>query len=296
MSKQQSDITIGPDGSVHISFLWDDLRDLAGLDPRPAPLQDGPSWRAPYGALAMESAEYAECRLCPKACGFDRNAKAHPRCGDSLLRVSNSGLTLGDEPAIRGTRGSGAIMLAGCPLKCPSCHNPEMVATGTPTTGEAFLRICEDLLAQGAHNVQILSPTVHLPALRVALAALKLHGFPLPIVLKSSGFESVAELRKLEGLVDIYLPDLKFGSCSAWAVRAGVRSYFAVAKEAIDEMIRQVGPLQMDAAGLATSGVLVRHVEAPLPAGEKAELRAYLAGLSGRASVSFLDTFVNLEA
>lgn len=294
MSKQQSDITIGPDGSVHISFLWDDLRDLAGLEPAEKD-GSGPHWRALSGHFPLASAEYGECRLCPKSCGFDRNAKAHPRCGDSLLRVSSSGLTLGDEPVIRGTRGSGAIMLAGCPLKCPSCHNPEQVAHGEPVTGEAFLRICEDLVAQGAHNLQLLSPTVHLPALRMMLTELKKSGFPVPVVLKSSGFESVAELRKLEGLVDIYLPDLKFGSCSAWAVRAGVRSYFAVAREAIEEMIRQVGPLRVDDGGVAVSGVLVRHVEAPLPAAEKAELRAYLAGLEGRASVSFLDTFVNLE-
>lgn len=296
MSKQQSDITISPDGTVHISFLWDDLRDLAGLPPLE---QDGSiealSWTAPKAELSLASPEYASCNLCPKGCGFNREAKPHPRCGDSLLRVSNVGLTMGDEPAIRGTRGSGAIMLAGCPLKCPSCHNPEKVAHGDAVTAPEFLKICEDLLHQGAHNIQILSPTVHLPALRVALRALRESGFPLPIVLKSSGFERVEEIEKLAGLVDIYLPDLKFGSCSAWAVRAGVRNYFAVAKEAIEAMIVQAGPFRAGPEGLALSGVLVRHVSAPLPDAEKAELRGFLAGLEGRAEVSVLDTFVSLE-
>ena len=297
MSKQQSDITISPDGTVHISFLWDDLRDLAGLPPleHSEAALSLPPWAAPNGELSLASPEYASCKLCPKACGFNREAKAHPRCGDSLLRVSNVGLTMGDEPVIRGTRGSGAIMLAGCPLKCPSCHNPEKVAHGEAVDGTGFLRLCEGLLQQGAHNIQILSPTVHLPALRVALRALKESGFPLPIVLKSSGFERVEEIEKLAGLVDVYLPDLKFGSCSAWAVRAGVRNYFAVAKDAIEAMIRQAGPFRADGQGLALSGVLVRHVSAPLPETEKAELHAFLAGLEGRAEVSVLDTFVSLE-
>jgi putative pyruvate formate lyase activating enzyme len=296
MSKQQSDITISPDGTVHISFLWDDLRDLAGLPPvEKAGGLEAFSWTAPEGELSLSSPEYASCSLCPKTCGFNREAKAHPRCGDSLLRVSNVGLTMGDEPAIRGTRGSGAIMLAGCPLKCPSCHNPEKVAQGDAVSGPGFLKICEDLLHRGAHNIQILSPTVHLPALRVALRALKDSGFPLPVVLKSSGFERAEEIEKLAGLVDVYLPDLKFGSCSAWAVRAGVRHYFAVAKDAIEAMIRQAGPFCTDSSGLAVSGVLVRHVSAPLPDTEKAELHAFLAGLEGRAAVSVLDTFVSLE-
>ncbi|MGZ3720188.1 MAG: radical SAM protein [Bdellovibrionota bacterium] len=289
---QQSDITIGPDGTVHISFLWDDLSDLAGLPP--AEKAHAREWIAP-ASVSLASAEYAECRLCPKQCGFDRIAARHPRCGDSLLRVSNVGLTMGDEPSIRGTRGSGAIMLAGCPLKCPSCHNPEKVANGEAVTAEEFFALCGSLLASGAHNVQILSPTVHLPALRALLRELKASGFPIPIVLKSSGFERVEEIRALNGLIDIYLPDLKFGSCSAWAVRAGVRNYFEVARECIEEMISQVGPLEFDAEGVARRGVLVRHVEAPLPTQEKEEIRAYLASLKGRAEVHFNPHFVNLE-
>jgi putative pyruvate formate lyase activating enzyme len=293
MSKQQSDITIGPNGSIHISFLWNDLCDLAGMSS--AECFSSRTWIAPSSELTLESGEYSSCNLCPKQCGFDRNAAAHPRCGDSLLRISNAGLTMGDEPSIRGTRGSGAIMLAGCPLKCPSCHNPEKVAQGEPSSAVDFFRICESLNKEGAHNIQILSPTGHFPALRTLLRALKEESFPLPIVLKSSGYESVDELRKLEGLVDIYLPDLKFGTCSTWAVRAGARSYFTIAQEAIEEMIRQVGNLSLEADGTARKGVLVRHVAAPLPTTEQAELKSYLMSLSGRAGVSILDTFVDLE-
>jgi putative pyruvate formate lyase activating enzyme len=283
---------IGPDGSVHISFLWDDLRELAGLGP--AVGFEPTAWTAPPG-VALASPDYDECALCPKACGFDRFLARHPRCGDALLRVSNVGITLGDEPAIRGTRGSGAIMLAGCPLKCPSCHNPEKVADGVPTDATGFFGICEGLLRDGAHNIQILSPTVHFPALRTLLGELRRSGFPLPVVLKSSGYESISELRKLEGLVDVYLPDLKFGGCSSWAVRAGVRNYFSVAREAISEMIRQVGDLHLAPDGTAVRGVLVRHVEAPLPEAEKQEISAYLDSLRGQAAISRQAHFVSLE-
>jgi putative pyruvate formate lyase activating enzyme len=170
-----------------------------------------------------------------------------------------------------------------------------MVASGEATDAAGFFAICDRLRKDGAHNIQILSPTVHLPALRVLLKVLKGTAFPLPIILKSSGFESVAELRKLEGLVDIYLPDLKFGSCSAWAVRAGVRNYFFVAREAIEEMIRQTGNLSTNEQGIALKGVLVRHVEAPLPAAEKREILDYLDSLKGRAAVFLNSHFTNLE-
>ena len=292
---QETDIVIGPDGSVLLSFLWEDLRDLAGLAPAASAPAPAPNWRAPTREVSLASAEYSSCALCPKRCGFDRVAKRHPRCGDSLLRVSNVGLTMGDEPPIRGTRGSGAVMFAGCPLKCPSCHNPEMVADGVPADAAAFFGICESLVTSGAHNLQLLSPTVHLPALRILLRELRDARFPLPVVLKSSGFERVEELRRLEGLVDIYLPDLKFGGYSAWAVRAGARDYFSVARAAIGEMIRQVGDLELDEAGIARRGVLVRHVEAPLPPGEKAEISEFLDSLRGRAHVSRLAQFVSLE-
>jgi putative pyruvate formate lyase activating enzyme len=133
---------------------------------------------------------------------------------------------------------------------------------------------------------------VHFPALRQLLQALKSSQFPLPIVLKSSGYENVEEIQKLSGLVDIYLPDLKFGNISSWAVRAGVRNYFNKAQEAIAEMIRQVGEPHYE-NGILKRGVLVRHVEAPLPEAEKREIHAYLEALP--AEISLVPHFVNLE-
>jgi putative pyruvate formate lyase activating enzyme len=299
---QQSDITIESDGNINISFLWDDLKDLAdalsargehGKIQRAKPRRD---WTLPEASSLPElTGEFLSCKLCPKSCGFNRVERKHPTCGDHLLRVSTFGVTFGDEPEIRGESGSGAIMLSGCPLTCPSCHNPEKVAHGVPTSIRDFLEICRELLLLGAENIQILSPTVHFPHLRVALKILKDNLFPIPIVLKSSGYESVEELQKLNGLVDIYLPDFKFGSCSQWSLQAGVKNYFSKAQIAVHEMIRQVGPIILDERGLAQRGVLIRHVEAPLPYEEKSEIKKFLMSLPPGVRVSYLNHFVSLE-
>lgn len=290
---QQSDIVITTDGRVFVSFLWDDLESLKN----PVSLQPVAAVAAAPNrpALAYPINEYRHCHLCPKQCGFDRTRAHHKSCGDYQLRVATSGVTFGDEPEVRGQRGSGAIMLSGCPLKCPSCHNPEMVADGTVVSIGEFLGMADDLYARGAHNIQILSPTVHLPALRVALAELKTTDFPLPIILKSSGYELVEELVKLEGLVDVYLPDFKFGSCSQWSARAGVKDYFDVALHAIAEMFRQTGSLQLDVDGTVLRGVMVRHLRAPLPQHERLEIESLLASLPAGIGVSYSDNFVSFE-
>jgi len=299
---QQTDIVIEPGGKIHISFLWDDLREIAGRLVTP---DDGlatheenflRTWHPPeldIDPVALK--EYETCRLCPKQCGFDRLNKTHSSCGDFRLRVSNFGITHGDEPEIRGTKGSGAIMLTGCPLKCPSCHNPEKVAEGIETSPRKFLALCQALQEKGAHNIQILSPTVHLPMLRIILKMLKKSAFPCPILLKSSGYESVEQIRSLAGLVDIYLPDFKFGSCSQWSKRAGVKDYFEKASAAVNEMINQVGPLVCDEAGIAKKGVLVRHVQAPLPEEEKIQIQTFMDRLPEGVRTSLQNNFVSLD-
>jgi|GEM_PF-1834334 len=297
---QQSDIVIDPDGKIHISFLWEDLRDLPRslnekyVSAKPAFILrnwNPTEFKSPDSLLS----EYEHCKLCPKECGFNRVKNKHPTCGDFELRVATFGISFGDEPEIRGTGGSGAIMLSGCPLKCPSCHNPEKVADGTAINAQDFFSLCKKLYEDGAHNIQILSPTVHMPILRVLLRSLKSDSFPIPIVLKSSGYESVDQLRSLEGLVDIYLPDFKFGQCSQWSQRAGVKNYFEVAVAALHEMARQVGALEVDDQGVATKGVLVRHVQAPLPSAEKTQIRNFLNQLPEGIRVSYQDNFVSLE-
>jgi putative pyruvate formate lyase activating enzyme len=279
---QQSDITVTEDGRVFISFLWDDLYSLTGLEKETYD-QKPSSWQIPHVLNFEDQSEYKRCSLCPKECGFDRLRYAHPSCGDSKFRVSNVGISFGDESIIHGMGGSGCIMLSGCPLTCPSCHNPEKVSFGKETTTAEFLKICQGLLENGAENIQILSPTVHIPALLHNLNVLKKSEFPLPIIMKSSGYESIEQIKRFHGLVDFWLPDFKFGPCSEWGKKAGVMNYFEQAKESIRAMVEQVGE----------ENVLVRHVLAPLPEQEKETIFNFLKA-SG-LTISISDTFVTLE-
>lgn len=288
IANQQSDIIIGPNGEVHVSFLWRDLFSEPSPNHRRLP-----AWQRPHIAES-DPPEYQACKMCPKQCRFNRKARSHPSCGDDRLRVSNVGISMGDEELIRGRNGSGCIMLSGCPLRCPSCHNPEKVADGEIVTGDDFLKLCENLLADGAENIQILSPTVHGPRLRNALRALRDSNFPLPVVLKSSGYESVEEIERYEGLVDVWLPDLKFGPCSKRGRKSGAADYFEVAQQAIGTMLGQVGPAQIE-DGLIKRGVLVRQVKTQLPNDEQEGLTRFLRSLPAEVIVDSTTSWIDFD-
>jgi putative pyruvate formate lyase activating enzyme len=234
--------------------------------------------------------------MCPAVCGFDRTVSDHPRCGGTGLRVATWGISLGDEPALSACGGSGVMMLSGCPLRCPSCHNPEMVEGGGDTGAGRFMEMAWSLLEQGAGNLQILSPTVHMPKLRHLLAGLRSEGYGIPVVLKSSGYESVAMLRQLEGLVDVYVPDFKYGRRSRRAAAAGAADYYERAREAIGEMFRQTGKAGYSPKGMIVRGVMVRHVRAPMPVSERESIRKFLDGVPEGVAVSTSDTFDILDA
>lgn len=289
---KQSDIIIHPDGTVSVSFLWSDFAHSTGvesLDAEPVAPRIGEEF-----CEDIES-HYRSCKMCPKECGYNRVKAAHPRCGSLELRVGTWGITFGDEPEIIGSKGSGAIMLSSCPLSCPSCHNPEMVAKGHSLSLQEFVDICYQLQSEGAENIQILSPTVHMPKLRLILRHLKESQFSLPILFKSSGVENLEYLKSLEGLVDIYVPDFKYGPDSEFARRSGFRNYFECAKQTVAEMIRQVGPVSLDKNGVLKRGVLIRHVMAPLPSHERHQILNYLNSLKDQCLISITDNFVQLE-
>ena len=302
---QQSDIVIDSKGIIHISFFWEDLKDLGNsncsesLKLPSASSTDRvirPQREMKFPDLDTVREEYRSCRLCPKACGFNRINQIHPRCGDWQIRVSNAGLSLGDEAMIAGSRGSGVVMLSGCPLSCYSCHNPEMVADGIPLTQNELFDLAWDLAERGAQNLQLLSPTVHTPLLLPVLKALKESQYPIPIIFKSSGYESVKQIRRFSGLIDIYLPDFKFGGCSALGSQAGARNYYEIASAVVDEMLVQTGSARFSAEGGLQSGVLVRHVKAPMPAVESAIIQDTLLDFEKRgAKISILDNFVPFD-
>ncbi|HIS51861.1 MAG TPA: radical SAM protein [Candidatus Onthomonas avicola] len=208
------------------------------------------------------------CNLCPRRCGAVRTeTEAGGYCRmPSLPVLARGALHHWEEPPISGTRGSGTIFFSGCPLRCVFCQNSEISQEGfgKPVTPERVREICQELIAQGAHNINFVTPTHYAHVIAQVLRT----PLGVPVVYNTGGYERIETLRALEGKVDIYLPDLKYAA-NADALRySGAADYVQTAQAAIREMVRQTGPYQLDADGLLTRGVVIRHLILPgkLPA------------------------------
>ena len=202
------------------------------------------------------------CTLCPRRCGAERTeTEGHGFCGmPAGLRVARAALHLWEEPPLSGTRGSGTVFFSGCTLRCCYCQNREISAGGfgrAVTTGR-LREIFEELIAQGAHNINLVTPTHFLPWILPALEP----KLPVPVVYNCGGYESVETLRLLEGKVDVYLPDLKYADAALAARLSAAPDYFPAATAAIREMFRQTGPYVME-DGLLKRGVMIRHLVLP---------------------------------
>ena len=176
--------------------------------------------------------------------------------------VARAGLHMWEEPVISGTRGSGTVFFSGCTLGCVFCQNHEISAQGVgkPVTVERLGEIFRELIRQGAHNINLVTPTHFLPTILESLEP----KLPVPVVYNCGGYEKVETLRQMEGKVQIYLPDLKYVSEEAAWRYSHARNYFAVATAAIREMFRQTGPYEMDeTTGLLKKGVIIRHMILP---------------------------------
>lgn len=179
--------------------------------------------------------------------------------------VARAALHKGEEPCISGTdadAGSGTVFFAGCTLRCGFCQNREISRgpAGRAVTADRLIEIFRELVAQGAVNINLVNPT-HYAA--VIGDALRRYRPPVPVVYNSGGYERVETLRMLEGLVDVYLPDLKYRSAELSAALSGAADYFSYAAPAILEMARQTGPMVLDQRGLAVRGTMVRHLVLP---------------------------------
>lgn len=206
------------------------------------------------------------CRLCGRGCGADRLGGETGRCGAGLeVKTAAHLLHYGEEPPISGTRGSGAIFFSGCPLSCIFCQNYRISQDnlGETITTSELAGLMLDLQAQGAHNLNLVSPTPWVPQIIEALALAWGQGLSLPLVYNTGGYDSLAALKLLEGLVDVYLPDCKYADGGAALRYSGADDYPAVNKTALKEMFRQVGSLEIDADGSAVRGLLIRHLVLP---------------------------------
>ena len=205
--------------------------------------------------------DYVNCNLCPRGCGVDRTRGQTGFCGagDTAL-VAKAMIHKWEEPVLAGNGGSGTIFFGGCTLGCRYCQNFAISRRpkGTPMDAVQLRREMENLIAQGAENIDLVTPTHYLPTIIPALSP----KLPVPVVYNCGGYERVQTLRALEGLVGIYLPDLKYADDTLAQTLSGAKDYFSVATAAIREMVRQTGPVQWSGEKV-TKGVIVRHLILP---------------------------------
>ncbi|WP_394739946.1 radical SAM protein [Natronococcus roseus] len=209
---------------------------------------------------------YADCDLCAYDCGVDRTAGRVGTCQvDDTAYVSTYFPHFGEEDCLRGHNGSGTIFLANCNMKCVFCQNFETSheARGEPATPAEIAEMALELEARGCHNVNFVSPTHHSPHLVEAVRIATEAGLDLPIVWNCGGYERPEILETLEGIVDIYMPDVKWGQDGAAATYSKAPNYWSTVTDSLREMHRQVGDLRLDDTGLATGGLLVRHLVMP---------------------------------
>jgi len=231
-------------------------------------------------ALEALSPLESACTLCPRDCRVDRTKGPGGVCRTGRsASVSHGLLHFGEEPVISGSAGSGTIFFAGCNLKCLFCQNYQLswLLEGDPVTDEALADLMLKLQAQGAHNINFVSPThVVLPilrALRLALAG----GLDIPLVWNSNGYDSLEVIRRLEGIVDVYLPDLKYRSPDVSKRYSAAEDYFEKASEAVREMSLQQPVLDVGPRRTARRGLVVRHLILPGAVDDTLEVLDWLA-------------------
>ena len=226
---------------------------------------------------------YTNCTLCPRQCGVDRTAGQRGFCGmpDSLV-AARAAAHYWEEPVISGEYGSGAVFFSGCTLRCKFCQNYEISTEklGWQLDSTRLREIFDRLIAEGCHNVNLVTPTQFLPDILPALEP----KLPVPVVYNCGGYERVETLRALEGKVDVWLPDLKYSDPRLARVLSAAPDYVEVAKAAILEMYRQVGPIVME-NGLLRRGVLIRHLILPGQVDNSVGVLEWIANTFPRGSV-----------
>lgn len=244
-----------------------------------------------YDRVDQAKARLKSCHVCPRHCGIDRVKGELGTClvGANAL-VASAAPHHGEEFPIRGWYGSGTIFFAGCNLRCVYCQNFEIShkPNGEELGPEALADIMLNLQEEGCHNINWVSPSHQVPQILEGLLVAAQKGLRLPIVYNTSAYDDVDTLRLLDGIVDIYMPDMKYADTVIGARLSKVPVYPSIAQTAIKEMHRQVGDLELDEEGLAIRGLLVRHLVLPENLAGTAEVMQFLVGEISR------DTYINI--
>lgn len=206
------------------------------------------------------------CRLCPRNCGVNRIAGQKGYCGmTAQLKAARAALHMWEEPVLSGKEGSGTVFFSGCSLGCVYCQNYEIARgeTGKTLSIERLAEIFLELQEKKANNINLVTAGHFLPQVIRALEIAKATGLHIPVVYNTGGYEKVETIRMLDGLADIYLPDMKYMSPEIAGRYSAAPDYFEVASAALAEMVRQVGEPCFDEREMMTRGVIVRHLQLP---------------------------------
>lgn len=231
-----------------------------------------------------------KCTLCPRQCGVDREDDTPSRgvCGmPALPTAARAALHFGEEPCISGLNGSGTVFFSGCSLSCVFCQNREIshLKRGKTVSIDRLCDIFKELEDQGAHNINLVNPTHFASAIREALMRYRPS---IPVLYNTGGYERVETLKSLEGLIDIYLPDLKYLSSELSARLSGAKDYPDFATAAILEMVRQTGSPILDENGMMKRGTMVRHLVLPGYTNQSIEVLKWLAQHKDKLWVSIM--------
>ena len=247
--------------------------------------------------MEVYSQRLSHCCCCPRHCGVDRLAGEAGFCRlPSGILISHAGLHFGEEPPISGSRGSGTVFFAGCNLRCVFCQNYQISQefehhpTWLMTVGE-LAGLMLQLQDEGAHNINFVSPSHMVMQMADAIVEAKGKGLRIPVVYNSNGYDEIESLRLIRGLIDIYLPDLKYLDNDLAERFSAVSDYADIVPAVLREMLDQVGHLQLDGAGVATRGLLVRHLVLPGFLDNSRRCLAFLAELSPQTAVSIMSQY-----
>jgi putative pyruvate formate lyase activating enzyme len=219
------------------------------------------------------------CRLCPRKCGVNRLNDEYGGCRSGrFAAVASSGPHFGEEAPLVGLHGSGTIFFAGCNLHCVFCQNHTISQhAGKPVSAEELALYMIELQERGCHNINLVSPTHVIAQIVEALPIAIRNGFTLPLVYNSGGYDSVETLKLLAGIIDIYMPDAKYGDNAPGLRYSDAASYRDVSRAALQEMHAQAGDLFINTNGIARRGLLIRHLVLPEDGARSRDVLRFIA-------------------
>jgi putative pyruvate formate lyase activating enzyme len=245
--------------------------------------------------VAVAFALLESCRVCPRRCGVNRLKGELGFCGVGRnAKVASYNVHTGEEPPISGTQGSGTIFFSGCNMRCLYCQNfpISQLRNGREVTAQELANMMLDLQTKGCHNVNLVTPTHFVPQILEGLSCAWQRGFDLPLVYNTSGYDSLESLRLLDGIIEVYLPDMRYSDNETAERFSSAEDYVEVNRKAIKEMFEQVGNLVTDRSGIARRGLIIRHLILPNKlTGSKETFQFVRREVSGEACVSLMGQY-----